>query len=100
MDWQPIATAPRDGTHILIRYYKKGKGWRTRVSREWIVTEAFYVPPRFYDWDKEKKHPVSGKWLDALQRLICDEGAAKSSSIVAYWMPMPPEPKETACTSA
>jgi len=70
MDWQPMATAPKDGTHILI--YERSThrflpdiyvvNWRTKTGDTGDCTEA--AGEEYYTWEP------------------------------THWMPLPPPPKE------
>jgi hypothetical protein len=81
MEWMPIETAPKDGTHVLIRYFKGEPAWRRRVcgthSATPVVTEAYNE---------------GYGWSDAIDRLIMGEQTASSKNKVTHWMPLPEEP--------
>jgi hypothetical protein len=79
MNWRPISSAPDDGTHILIRYFKGGSSNRTRVSKTYIVIEGYLE---------------DGAWWDALDRLIVACGCKNPKNFVTHWMPMPEEPED------
>lgn len=73
MDWQPIETAPKDGTSILVgcNYYRYGKSQVTLVWHDrgmWI--EGSY-------WDNEEEEYV----------------AAQCEFKPSHWMPLPDPPQ-------
>lgn len=74
--WQPISTAPRDGTHILLLYRKKGATVRGNVGR--FITQGCG-----YDWG----------WEDYTKRLISScrigEEVKRGKNEVTHWMPLP-----------
>jgi hypothetical protein len=68
-EWQPIETAPKDGSEILIFSEKHGR----RVAR--------FEP---YPWGK------SLKWFIGLERGWCGGTYCRSPT---HWMKLPEEPK-------
>ncbi len=76
MDWQPIETAPRDGTEILLHQ----AGWG-RVMLGWRGSSMWH----FYD----EPH-----WSEALQEDIADiNGWPDDKQGPTHWMPLPEPPK-------
>ncbi len=67
MNWQPIETAPKDGTDVDLFVFNDKCGFGVR----W--TDCF--------WDGERWLSCDGKWL------LDHEHAA-------YWMPIPADPEE------
>lgn len=93
MKWQPIETAPRDGTHILIRYYKGGKNSRTHVTGVHVVTEGYFAPKFIPSWAEQSETYFQGnEWRDYLDRLIVQEHSKVKKNIPTHWMPLPPDP--------
>lgn len=70
MNWQPIDTAPRDGTIVL------GCEWVNKHNREHIVAEVMYEAGAWY--------LASTCWPD--ESLWCEP---------SHWMPRPPPPLDT-----
>ena len=71
--WQRMGTAPLDGTHILLRYYKAS-------NRKYYITQAFC------------KHNVM--WWDYADRLLCSvicANAKKQKNRATHWKPVPKE---------
>ncbi len=75
MDWQPIETAPKDGTRILL--------WPVKVHRkEKLTYEEIAVIGYWYEWPND----AGGAWC----------GATRSKSIplnLTHWMPLPAAPQ-------
>lgn len=68
-EWQPIETAPKDGTHIL--------GWAKRFA----CPRAIYWQPC---GDRNYPHPEGGFWLSVIGK--------KHSGLATHWMPLPEPP--------
>ena len=86
-----------DGTHVLLRYYKGGKGMRTRVSKKYVITEAYFQPKYVPEWAIKagQTTPVYGnEWYDHLGRLIVSMDSKVLKNIPTHWMEMPDTPKE------
>lgn len=90
MEWQPIETAPRDGSSILLLAHG-------------MVIEAWYSPGSWSEDTPISPAEYSGAvWVafdDAVQFEI-EEGAGPDGcdlhGPVTHWMPLPPPPGETA----
>lgn len=74
MTWQPIETAPRDGTRVIL-YRPQTPGYRAAVRR--VVVGSFSAKKGC--WRIENVHPG---WL--------------SQSQVTCWQPLPEPPTEQA----
>jgi hypothetical protein len=74
-EWQPISTAPRDGTHVLIANDTPGSVH---------PREGYYVPVE-QRYDNEPKH--EGWWRLAGS---CEERVHGRTP--SHWMPLPPPP--------
>lgn len=57
MNWQPISTAPRDGTEILIYQHGHALGFDIEIA-EWDVECGYWVNR---NWIGEYQHPTH--WL-------------------------------------
>ena len=103
-DWQPIDTAPLDKP-ILILYYKGGKNSRTRVSGQWVITQATgAMLYKHLTWNGEIYYRTSNvgwgdgckdgeptefiEWSDHLERLIINTASKSQKNIVKYWKPI------------
>ena len=72
MEWQPIETAPRDGTEVLI--YDHGI-YLARWSEQ-AELGHFETGPAWQIWPSED-----------------DEFYAVATTTATHWMPLPPSPK-------
>lgn len=78
-EWQPIETAPKDGTHVLLHV----EGY---VVEAWWDAEGY-----FYDYSKDEA--AYGKWEVAK---LAPHGCGCCSSELnppKFWMPLPPPPE-------
>lgn len=89
IQWQPIETAPRDGTEIILAI--KGAGhpshwvhigwWNEGDSFPWRFIDTFSLEPNgCCDNESDDRTPVNG---------------AKEES-VTHWMPLPTPPEQPA----
>jgi hypothetical protein len=67
-DWQPIATAPKDGTHVLL----------------WLSGEGYHGPRRC--------NVTVGVYTDSGWYYIADGRGGKTSNEPSRWMPLPDPP--------
>ena len=83
MNWQPIDTAPRDGTEVL--------GWR----RDCGVLIIRYTCPSSFLTEKELE-PLTGGDADAVDWFGADfvQGCRlEGSEVPTHWMPLPDGPE-------
>jgi hypothetical protein len=115
-EWQPIETAP-ENEYILIRYYKGGKSYGTKVTKEYIVTQAKakpiyehseplninnifnfrrYLTTSPEPWNAEHITVKTDfvEWVDGLHRLITNTSSKVQKNYVTHWMPLPEPPEE------
>ena len=72
-DWRPIATAPRNGTHVLLAF-----------GQDWVSSAAYNAENAAYPWvfldDLRQGRPASNQ--------ARDDGEHGPS----HWAPLPPAP--------
>ena len=83
MKWQPIETAPKDGTSILVGcdYDRRSK---SRVALVW--------------WDDAVSAGIWGNWIEAKwfdEHVECDFVPMHCEFKPTHWMPLPPAPDAT-----
>lgn len=83
MEWQPIETAPKDGTQILVAGNDLGD---PRNGQHICVAEWCQDARTFEQLAREEGSDFSG-WYDA-----SDDGPLL---FLTHWMPLPPPPQET-----
>lgn len=73
MKWQPIETAPMDGTHILACYWDYGKRTDLSTHPTSVKFETFHP-----------NAPGKGAWRNHLGHKM---------NYLTHWMPMPEAPE-------
>lgn len=87
--WQPIETAPRDGTRILV-YVPDSENV---LSVYWDAEFTFRYDEAKASVDEKYAGEHDGAWTDdAVESFAYEEKASYSPT---HWMPLPDPPKET-----
>jgi hypothetical protein len=86
-DWQPIETAPKDGTYIIAFEPDEDRAWKPNIAIvQWHLPTSQHFEPDDEDPDLYRKiiKPVgSGFWV----------GGPWSPWHATHWMPLPEPPK-------
>lgn len=84
--WRDIESAPRDGTRILLRYYKGNTPdpIRTRACYDYYITEGYF---EIYEYNGAEN------WMDYAGRLIQKVNGKSKNNEVTHWMPIPNPPQ-------
>jgi hypothetical protein len=85
-DWQPIETAPKDGTDVLVMYM--------HIDTQ-CVFNAFYIDPSLEGWGPipgQEDYDDEGWWSYEHSEV----GRIKLEGFMepTHWMPLPPPPQE------
>lgn len=86
-EWQPISTAPRDGTYILVARVGEDIGVAPIEIVEWCSMERFH-------WENVEGD-LYRKVFDAPEELWNGNGHRAT-----HWMPLPPPPTNPADSSS
>lgn len=84
--WQPIETAPQDGTRIII------------LTSQWGAVEGYWdaTAPDFYksrpDWPSYDPNAPLGAWVSDWRTAGDDERRLYCGAMAKWWMPKPEEP--------
>lgn len=84
--WQPIDTAPKDGSRVLI-------GWFDAL-RKWKVRAAYWDTHFNTVWDYEENMPIEmPAWTDGAIESFASERI--TSYEPTHWMPLPQPPNQS-----
>lgn len=81
--WQPIATAPRDGTDIIVGY---------DFASIWVVHVAFWNDQNSYGEKLPEGHEEIG-WWSYIENSVTQTLLA-NSNMPTHWMPLPTPPND------
>jgi hypothetical protein len=76
MNWQPIDTAPKDGTRILIHSEDGG------IRAAWYDKNFAYIAPK----------KLRGGWTD--DSIVSFDDFEVAEFFPSHWMPLPEPPKQ------
>jgi hypothetical protein len=98
MRWQPIETAPKDGTPFLGAEYLPhlASPFSNPAILPW-ARRVIWWDPQFeqVEWDYEQDEPVyRGAWCSG--RVASWGGEEYAEEHPSHWMPLPPPPGEEA----
>lgn len=83
-DWQPIETAPKDGSEIDIWEYCHDPVWRPDPKDRGIENGIRYTNVRWEDRAWHQFQDYLGDWVDV--------AGADNHYTVSHWMPIPQAP--------
>ena len=75
MEWQPIETAPKDGTFMILSGYKYNNEWRAAIADVFVMNARWVAYGRWCGRYEE----WTGSRVDELYP-------------PTHWMPLPPPP--------
>jgi len=84
-EWQPIETAPKDGTTVLLGYYNRSGKWRT-------VRGCWYSDAQIAE-DWEEPHDGEAGWYETAEN--ADDTPNCWNCSPTHWMPLPTPPEQT-----
>lgn len=79
MKWQPIATAPKDGTDIIVVCFEAGE-WIVRLA-QWVKKEEWQPPA-----DPDEPQDQDGWWS-------VDSSVTQTWREPKHWIPLPELPE-------
>jgi hypothetical protein len=83
-DWQPIATAPKDGRTLLLGHFNSNGKWRA-LRGQWFSTGV--IKETWEEMDREGWYETS---------VECDGDVSAWKTEPTHWMPLPAPPEQEA----
>lgn len=94
MTWQPIETAPKDGTWIMLwrAPAKEGEGWTADplVIARWYEDEFGDAE---WTWPDDPFDPFTPHGIAHANEAV-ESGASWGEENFTHWIPLPPPPEE------
>jgi len=87
MEWQPIKTAPRDGTWVDLWRETPGAYGSPRVTARWEDDIDAWV------WPDDQCNLWTERGRAKAERMICREENYFDRGSFTHWMPLPEPPK-------
>ena len=95
-EWQPIETAPKDGTRVLLAYPNSFQKWR-RIIAFYAAKLTVEQNDNSEDWceydEANDRYCLPEGWYECIDNWDYYSYVHVSENLPTHWLPLPPPPK-------